>query len=264
MNKATSTTARALLNFSDLLNVGTARDEALGALGWDGQFNAERYRTLVAQNAQLQGAVLVLTLRGEFFAKLADGADALAVQRGDDIPGFQAGLFRRRTGIDVANQNSFALGRTEKCAELSAEIFCVNSQPGLPPAEEHVAVPLHGRNVGNFRHAKRESPGCWRHHFHGVTALLGLAKSRADGLHATVAPHAELDASPCGNLMDHAAKLCCAFDALSVYFPHHVIFLKARLCCRTVRNDLSQHHATLGGELQFLGLVRCDFMCFDA
>src|SRR5438552_5008310 len=105
MNKAPSTTARALLNFPDLLNVGTARDEVLGALGWDGQFNAERYRALVAQNAQLHGAVLVLTLRGEFFAKLADGADALAVQRGDDIPGFQAGLFRRRTGIDVAHRS---------------------------------------------------------------------------------------------------------------------------------------------------------------
>src|SRR6267154_2749159 len=222
-----------------LLNAGTVRGEPLGALGRGGQLNAERYRTLVAQNAQLHGTVLVLMLRGEFFAKLADGADAFAVQRGDDIARFHAGLFRGRTGIDVANENSLAIGRPEKCAKLSAEIFSVNAQPWLPSAEEHVAVPLHRRNVGNFRHAESESSGPRRHHFHGVTALLGLTESRADGLRASTAPHAELDAAPRGNLMDHAAKLCRAFDALSVDFHHHVIFLKAGLCLGTVWNDLS-------------------------
>src|SRR5258706_11791370 len=182
MNKAPSTTARALLNFSDLLNVGTARDGVLGALGWDGQFNAERYRPLVAQNAQLHDTVLVLALRGEFFAKLADGADAFAAQRGDHIARFHAGFFRGRTGIDVSNENSLAIGRAEKCAKLSAEIFSVNAQPWLPPAEEHVAVPLHRWNVGNFRHAKRESSGRRGHHFHGVPALLVLTARRAHGL----------------------------------------------------------------------------------
>ena len=55
-----------------------------------------------------------------------------------------------------------------------------------------------------------------------------------------------------------------AFDALSVDLHHHVVFLEVGLCRRTVRNNLSQHHAALGGELQFLGLVRRDFVRFDA
>ena len=63
--------------------------------------------------------------------------------------------------------------------------------------------------------------------------------------------------------MDHAAKLCRAFDALSIDFHHHVIFLEARLCRGTVWNDLSQDHTALGRELQFLGLIRSDFVRFD-
>ena len=63
--------------------------------------------------------------------------------------------------------------------------------------------------------------------------------------------------------MNHAAKLRRAFDALSVDFRHHVIFLEACLGGGTVRNDSSEDHAALGSELQFLGLVRRHFMSFD-
>src|SRR5258708_14430379 len=177
-------------------------------------------------------------LRGKFSAKLADSTDSLAVQRGDDITRFYAGIFRRRAGVDVANENSLAIGGAQKGAKRTAELVSVNPQPG-PAAEEHVAVPLHRRNVGNFRHAKRESSGCRRHHSHGVMALLGLAESCANGLRAPVAPHRELDAAPRGNLMNHAAKLRRAFDALSVDFHHHVIFLEARLCLGLCWNALS-------------------------
>src|SRR5260370_41818276 len=53
------------------LDAGAARDETLGTRGGGGQLNGERDLTLVAQNAQLHGPVLIVTLRGEFFAQLA-------------------------------------------------------------------------------------------------------------------------------------------------------------------------------------------------
>src|SRR4029077_7782606 len=86
-----------------LLNVGAMRDEALAALRWGGQLNRKRNLTLVAQNTELNGPVLILALGGEFLAKLPDGADALAVHRGDDIARLHPVLFRGRTGVDVAN-----------------------------------------------------------------------------------------------------------------------------------------------------------------
>ena len=66
-------------------------------------------------------------LWGELFAKLADGADALAVQRGDHVARLYAGFFRRRTGRDVSNEDSLAIGRSKKRAKLPAEIFGVNA-----------------------------------------------------------------------------------------------------------------------------------------
>src|SRR5260370_1190183 len=85
------------------------------------QLNSERNLTLVAQNAQLHGAILIFALRREFFAKLAGGTDTLAVERDDDIACFHAGLFRSRTGVDIAYEYSLAIGSAEKCAELSVD-----------------------------------------------------------------------------------------------------------------------------------------------
>src|SRR6266849_9945843 len=227
------------------------------------QLNSERNLTLVAQNAQLHGAILIFALRREFFAKLAGGTDTLAVERDDDIACFHAGLFRSRTGVDIAYEYSLAIGSAEKCAELSAEVFGINAQPGLP-AEEPAAVPFHRRDFGDLRHAESKGPWRRRHHLHGVMTLFGFTESRANGLRAAIAPHGELDAAARRNLMDHAAKLCCAFDALSVDFSHHVIFLEAGLGRGTVRHDLSQDHAALGGKFQLFGLVGRHFVCFDA
>ena len=84
------------------------------------QFNGERNLTLVAQNAKIHGAILIFALLRKFFAKLAGGTDALAVERDDDIACLHAGLFRRRTGVDIANEYSLAIGSAKKCAELSA------------------------------------------------------------------------------------------------------------------------------------------------
>src|SRR5713226_4722216 len=227
------------------------------------QLNSERNLTLVAQNAQLHGAIIIFALRREFFAKLAGGTDTLAVERDDDIACFHAGLFRSRTGVDIAYEYSLAIGSAEKCAELSADVFGINAQPGLP-AEEPAAVPFHRRDFGDLRHAESKGPWRRRHHLHGVMTLFGFTESRANGLRAAIAPHGELDAAARRNLMDHAAKLRGAFDALSVDFRHYVIFLEAGLGRGTVRNDLSQDHAALGRELQFLGFVGGHFMCFDA
>jgi hypothetical protein len=107
-------------NLPPLLDAGATGDEAFGVRGGCRQLNGERNLTLVAQNAQLHGAILIFALRREFFAKLAGGTDAIAVERDDDIACLHAGLFRRRTGVDVANEYSLAVGSAEKCAELSA------------------------------------------------------------------------------------------------------------------------------------------------
>src|SRR6266851_4647013 len=158
-----------------MLDAGAARDEALGTRSWGWQLNSKRNLALVAQKAELHGPVLIVALCGEFFAKRPDGANALAVQRSDDITRFHAGLFRGRTGVVVAHEYSFAIGSAKK--------------------------------------------------------------------------RAELDAAARRNLMDHAAKLRRAFDALSVDFRHHVVFLEACLGRGTVRNNFPQDYAALGSKL---------------
>src|SRR6202171_4496760 len=178
--KRPPTAPGASANLPPLLDARATRDEAFGMRGGFRQLNSERNLTLVAQNAQLHSAMLIFALRREFFAKLAGGTDTLAVERDDDIACFHAGLFRRRTGVDIANENSLAIGSAEKCAELPAEIFGINAEARLP-AEEHAAVPFHRRDFGDLRHAESEGPRRRGHHLHGVMTLFGFTESRANG-----------------------------------------------------------------------------------
>src|SRR5260370_33167431 len=113
------------------------RNVSLGARGGGRQLDGESELTLVAQDAQLRGPIFIFALRREFFAKLSDVADALAVKRGADIARFHAGLFRGRSGVDVANEDSFAIGTTEKVATRSAAISGIKAPRGLSAAEHH-------------------------------------------------------------------------------------------------------------------------------
>src|SRR6266478_3003794 len=180
-NKKAPTEPGAFAKLPPRLDAGATRDEALAARGGRGQLNGQRDLALVPQKAQLDGPVLIIALCREFFAKLADGANTLAVERGDDVTGFHASLFGGRTGVDVANENSLAIGSAEKCSELPAEIFGIDAQPRLP-AHERGAVPLHRRDFWHLRHPEGEGPGRRGHHLHGVAALFGFAKSCADSL----------------------------------------------------------------------------------
>jgi len=112
---------------------------------------------------------------------------------------------------------------------LSADIFGVNSQPGLSAAENHVPVPLHGGDFGNVWHAEAKVPGV------GATIFMAWRRSSdlpRVALTVCVRPSRHTVIwmpAACRNLMDHAAKLRRAFDALPVDFRHDVIFLEARL-----------------------------------
>jgi len=85
---------------------------------------------------------------------------------------------------------------------------------------------------------KAESPGCRRHHFHGMrrswdlprVALMVCMRPSRHTLSWMLRP------AGISWIMRETVR---AFDALSVDFHHHVIFLKARLCRGTVWNDLS-------------------------
>ena len=77
-----------------LLNVRAVGDGVLGFRGRGRQLHAERERALVPKNAQLDGLVLVFALGGKLFAQLADGANTVAVERSDDVAGFDSRLFR--------------------------------------------------------------------------------------------------------------------------------------------------------------------------
>src|SRR5262245_9654795 len=121
------------------------RDEALRAGSRGRQLDGERNFALVAQNAELYGLVFVLrfTLGGKLLAQVADRANALAIDRSDDVAGFESALFGGRTRIHFANQNAFAIGSAKEAAKLAVEIFRVNAEPGLT-AHHDSAVPLHG------------------------------------------------------------------------------------------------------------------------
>src|SRR6516225_5665828 len=147
-------------------DTGAMRDEPLGARSRDRQLDSERNFAPVAQHAELHGLGLVLVLRvalcRKLLAQVADTANAFAVDGSDDVAGFESALFGGRTGIHFADKNAFAVGGAEEAAELAAEIFRVDSQPRLATYHQR-AVPLHGGNHGNFRHAKGEasrSPRC--------------------------------------------------------------------------------------------------------
>src|SRR5690349_23454383 len=109
---------------SDICAMG---DQALCTRSGSRQLHDHRNFAFVAQNAELHGLVLVLVLRfplgGEFLAQIADRANALAIDRSNDVAGFYARLFRCRTGIHFANQNALAIGSSKECAELAVEIF---------------------------------------------------------------------------------------------------------------------------------------------
>ena len=194
--------------------------------------------------------ILCFPFGREFLAQIADRANTLAIDGSNDVASFYARLFRRRTGIHFANQNALAIGSSKECGELAVEIFRINPEARGTTHQEPAAVPFHGRNHRNFRHAKRElsgSAGPGSQDLEGVAALFGFPESNGYGLGVAITPHGELCGAPRGNLADHAAKLRRAFDALPIDFRDDVVFLETRFRGRTVRNDGAENDAAFGG-----------------
>ncbi len=92
-------------------------------------------------------------------------------------------------------------------------------------------------------------------HEHLPVASFLFSYRDLDVLGAAVAPYGQARRAARGNLVDHAAKLFRAFDALPVDFQHHVVFFQARLGRRAVGNDLSEERAAFFGQLQGFHLV---------
>src|SRR4029077_16287459 len=109
-----------------------------------------------------------------------------------------------------------------------------------------------------------EGARCWRHHLKGLTVLFGFSESGAHCLRASSAPNCQLNGATGGNLMNHAAKLSCTFDALPVDFRHYIVFLESGLGRRAVGNNSTQNYATFGRKFKLLGFVGGHFMGLDA
>ena len=91
--------------------------------------------------------------------------------------------------------------------------------------------------------------------------LVGLAKRHAECLGMAITPDRELRRTPSRNFANHPPKLLGAFYALTVDFGYDIIFLQSSLGGRTVRNDLAQKGASLGGKLElfdFFGIYLGD------
>src|SRR5207249_532283 len=63
---------------------------------------------------------------------------ALAVNRRDDVAGFQTGLFRGRTRFNRSNQHSLVALHSEKLAELRRQGFDLNTGTGPGPHHENI------------------------------------------------------------------------------------------------------------------------------
>src|SRR6266849_244057 len=152
-------------------------------------------------------------------------------------PSQAGGLYGGGARVHLVDQNAFAIGRAEECAELAAEIFRVNAQPRLS-SEKDVAGPVHCRHIRDLRHMESKSAGR-RRHLPAVATIFGFAESDAQGLRFAISPQCKLRGAACRNFVDHAAELRGAFDALAVDFRHHVVFLEACLGGGAVRNNLA-------------------------
>src|SRR5919108_1060754 len=86
-------------------DVCAMRDEALGSRSRRRQLDGERNFALVAQDAELHGLVFVLgiALCRKLLAKVADGANAFAVDGSDHIAGLESTLFGGRTRVHFAH-----------------------------------------------------------------------------------------------------------------------------------------------------------------
>src|SRR5216684_2084425 len=97
-----------------------------------------------------------------------------------------------------------------------------------------------------------------------MAALFGFSQSDGYGLGVAIAPYRKLRSAPRRYLTDHAAKLCCPFDALRIDFRYDVVFLETGFRGRAVWNDGAEDHAAFGGKLQFLGGIAVDLVEFNA
>src|SRR5215472_135840 len=225
---------------------------------------------LVTPDAELHRLALVLgfALRSEFLAQIAHATDALAVYRSDDVTGFYAGPFCGRARIHFADQNAFAIGSPKERAQLAVQVLRVNPQARLTAHQESAAVPFHGRNRWDFRHAKGEGARSARRsrskHSKRMAAVFGFPKGYAQRLGAPVTPDRDLRRASSGDFADDAAKLRHTFDALPVDFRDDVVFLESRFCGGAVWNDRTDNHTALGGKLKFLGRIAADLIELNA
>jgi len=182
------------------VNIGAMRNSSLGPPGCRGrQFHVSEISPLCAALPASLSDLFVT-----FFADSFSRSSPTVRMRSPfseviTSPAFTPAFSAGERGVHIATEYPFAIGCAEKCSQLSADIFRINSQPRLPAAEEHVPVHSIDGISGISGHAKRGRTGRRRRHSSSWRAgALGFPERRANGLRTPIAPHGELDAAPAG------------------------------------------------------------------
>jgi len=156
-------------------------------------------QSCLRRTTQRHGAVLSSRFAGQFFAKLEMVAGTLPVQRGDDSPAFTPAFSAANRNWKVAKRIPSPSGRDENVPSGQPEIFSVNAQPWLPPAEKSIVGSSIIEGMSGIPACGKRKFRAWRHQFFMVCRRSwDLTKSSADGLRAPVAPYRELMLRPEG------------------------------------------------------------------